>query len=587
MANYHVNYLTGSDVTGDGTTGNPWASISYALATSAATTGDVVKVVGSTKTTLDTAAAPNANGRTNVLNTSVDLSTSLAVGDIVIISPNLSDGAEFNGWMHFEVDGVTATTLTTRGYFVFPNAQTGLSMTIEKVNDMIPTTSSESFSGVPYVGAVVECGYDATFTSVIGHTYWYNSSVSVGARSGEKFQLSGGGFGGWANGMPLFRNMAFMRYQFAFNLEFGVSLYANNIHLLNAEAKQGYAGGIITAPASDGSTNIYLHDCDSSILDKNYMIYSGSQADGAMAQGAPIHLFANQNRDRQLERNGGRIKNVTGYAIKGGVFGFSILFNQSYNLVINGDVSLIGLDPYYYTEDFYRAIVLSSGTAQIVPTSFKIVKNGGTPSWTPWNYVMNLKDNSVLGNSFVKLPAGESITDQYLVGGDLESNANALCTFVDSQGTWTTNSGTIFYKQNTTAQETGDSCLEILFAKGVGYAATRVGTFLAAFPARNAGLKLAELDIRYKYVSGATTNYLLKSPVSGTYASESNLRSSLPVSFATTDWTTQNVVIQGHVKRYIDNQLDGDTLVPIFMKTESLSNLYTNWLIDSITPIYA
>ena len=24
MANYHVNYLTGSDVTGDGSTGNPW-----------------------------------------------------------------------------------------------------------------------------------------------------------------------------------------------------------------------------------------------------------------------------------------------------------------------------------------------------------------------------------------------------------------------------------------------------------------------------------------------------------------------------------------------------------------------------------
>ena len=96
MANYHVNYLTGSDVTGDGSTGNPWASISYALTTSSAATGDVIKVVGSTKTTLDTAASPNANGRTNVLNTSVDLSASLAAGDIVIISPNITDGAEFD-----------------------------------------------------------------------------------------------------------------------------------------------------------------------------------------------------------------------------------------------------------------------------------------------------------------------------------------------------------------------------------------------------------------------------------------------------------------------------------------------------------
>ena len=31
MANYHVNYLTGSDSTGDGSTGTPWQTISHAL----------------------------------------------------------------------------------------------------------------------------------------------------------------------------------------------------------------------------------------------------------------------------------------------------------------------------------------------------------------------------------------------------------------------------------------------------------------------------------------------------------------------------------------------------------------------------
>ena len=37
---------------------------------------------------------------------------------------------------------------------------------------------------------LVECGYDATFTSVIGHTYWVNSAVGVGGRSGTKFSIS-------------------------------------------------------------------------------------------------------------------------------------------------------------------------------------------------------------------------------------------------------------------------------------------------------------------------------------------------------------------------------------------------------------
>ena len=136
MANYHVNYLTGSDITGDGSTSTPWQTISHALTTSSATTGDVIKVVGSTTTDLDTGATVSTNDRTNQLTTSTDLTSSLAVGDIIIISPNITDGAEFNGWMHTEVEAITATTLTTRGYHVYPN-QTTLSMTITKVNDPV------------------------------------------------------------------------------------------------------------------------------------------------------------------------------------------------------------------------------------------------------------------------------------------------------------------------------------------------------------------------------------------------------------------------------------------------------------------
>ena len=585
MANYHVNYLTGSDTTGDGSTGNPWATIAYALATSAATTGDVIKVVGSTKTTLDTAAAPNSNDRTNVLNTSVDLSSSLAAGDVIIVSPNLSDGPEFNGWMHFEVESVTSTTVTTRGWFIFPNAQTGLAMTIEKVNDMIYTNLQESGNWTANAGAVVECGYDATFTSVIGHTYWVKADQGIGSRSGQKFQPQGGGFGSWDNGMPLFRNIAFNRWQFAFNPDFGMSVYANNVHLMNAEAKQGYAAGPLYGPASDGTTDIYIHDCDQSILDKNYMIYSGNSAAGAMANGAPIHLYANQCRDRKIERNGGVIKHVTGYAVQGTQFGIAILFNQSYNLIIDGDVSLIGLDPYYYTADYYRNIVLMSGTGQVIPTSWKIVKNGGDPDWTPFNYIANNKDNCVAGFSYVKLPAGEYIKDQWLTNVSIEANTNAMMTFEDAEGIWTSWNGTFFQKQNLVDQETGDSCLEVMLSKGLGYAAERNSGWLAAFPAQNAGLKLTGIQIRKRNITGNFSTILyLKTTISGNYAGESEVASFS--SGSSTAWNTSNLTLSGNLPRYINGQLGPSALVPFYLKSNT-SSAPTRFLIDSITPVYS
>jgi len=124
MANYHVNYLTGSDVTGDGSTGSPWASIKHALATPPVVTGDVVKVAGSTFTDIDTAAQPASSNRTNTINTSVDLTSQLAVNDVFRFNPNMSDGPEFNGWMLDQVVAITSTTITTRGYFMFPNQAT-------------------------------------------------------------------------------------------------------------------------------------------------------------------------------------------------------------------------------------------------------------------------------------------------------------------------------------------------------------------------------------------------------------------------------------------------------------------------------
>jgi hypothetical protein len=245
----------------------------------------------------------------------------------------------------------------------------------------------------------------------------------------------------------------------------------------------------------------------------------------------------------------------------------------------------MGLDSYYYTEDYYRQVALMTGTGQVAPTSWKIVKNGGNPLWTPYNYIINDKDNSVNGFSYVKLPAGSSVVNEIIATGSMETNANAQLTIVDDDGTWSSYNATVMWKQNLVDQETGNSCLEIVLAKGSGYATERNSTYLAAFPAQNAGLKLTGLEIRKKNLGlSTTTSITLKSPIAGTYAGEVEMGSF--TTGAIGSWNTATVTISNNVSRWIDNQVGPDVLIPIYFRTLS-SSATTRILIDRITPIYS
>ena len=583
MANYHVNYNTGSDVTGDGSTSTPWATIAHALTTSSATTGDVVKVVGSTTTDLDTGATVSTNDRTNQLTTSTDLTSSLSVGDIIIISPNITDGTEFNGWMHTEVEAITATTLTTRGYHAYPN-QTGLSMTITKVNDPVLGNTQETIlTPDAYAGAVVECGYDATFTSVIGHTYWVNNTVGVGSRSGNKFSIpSVGSIGEWDGGMPLFRNIAFARFEYGIQMQFGRIAYANNIILLNASAK---AGGqqFYMGPSTDTNTLIYINDCDGAVLDKNYYNYA-TYGDNAIGNSAPLHIFANQNRDRQIEDNGGRIQNVTGYFIKGRLFGMASLFNRSVNLYITGDLVMMGLDDQNYTADYYRAPAAMTGSGQMILNSLKIVRNGLTTEQTPFNFILVNDEGAIPTNSYVKLPSGESIKDYYLIaqGNSPQMNSNNLVTFEDVDGLWSSQGSGIFYKQNTVDQETGNSCLELYKAPGESYAGTTFGGYVCSFPTNNGGLRLSGITFRYKKVSGNATGFRVQSMMAGTYSFDIG-----NVNFTNTSYADSTVSLSTNQLSNFINSLPSNVQIPFSLSANNDSNDTCEVLIDSITPIYS
>lgn len=582
MANYHVNYLTGSNTTGDGSTVSPWATIGYALDTSNASTGDVIKVVGSTTTDLTTTATFASNDMTQNITTGIDLTGSLSVGDTVIISPNMSDGAEFNGWMHTQVQAITPTVLTTSGYHMYP-LQSTLSVTITKINDRITGNTAETINDAQlYAGAIVECGYDTTFTSVIGRTYWDNTTVGVAANSGTKFTInSTGSIGRWNTAMPLFRNIGFIRYQNGISVQFGAFAYANNIVILGGNANSG-STGFYAAPNTDSRTFFYANDCSNAIFDKNYYHY-GTQGDNPVGNMAPMHAFVNQNRSRRMERQGGNIKDFTGWAKEGGNFGLCSPFNTSFNLNITGAVVMLGVNETDITNgsQYYKASVIMTGTGQVTPTSFKLVRNGRTAAQTPFNFISNVKDNSVAGNSYVKLPSGQSLKDLYLAGCGAEAYANTMMSFIDSNGTWTTLDGTIFYKENLIDQETGNSCLEIYRAPGSGYSYSSNMPIIAAFPAGNAGQKLTGLTFRYKLLSGTSNTYGLETNIGG-----NNTVTLGNINFTSTNWADSTVTftINTQGSNWI-NSCDASTLIPIFGAGNGTGD--NNSLINSITPIYS
>lgn len=586
MANYHVNYLTGSDVTGDGSTSTPWASVNHALVTSSATTGDVIKVVGSTTTDLDTTATFATNDRTQNLTTTTDLTGSLSVGDIIIISPNLSDGAEFNGWMHTEVQAITATTLTTRGYHVYPN-QTSLSVTITKVNDPVLSNTQESIANTEnYAGAEIIFGYDATFTSVIGLTYFVNNVVSVGGRSGTKFNLSGAqSTGGWDQYMPLFKNAAFCRFENAIQVNTFHVAYVNNIHLLNAQgAGFGGANAGFRGPVADGSTDVYFNDCDGSFLSVNYTTYAFNNSASTQLQGAPVNLWLNQNRDRQLENNTGLIQNVIGYAVKGRQFGFAALFNVSQNMYITGDVVLMGLDDVAYQADYYKCPTITQGSCNLYLNSFKLVKNGLAAVNMAFNLVMMNLENITQGNSYIKLPTGVSLDDYQMVGYDAGSVGNSSQTYEDVDGLWTGTGGCVFFKQNLVDQETGASCLELLQTGGQTYAGSKNSPYICSFPTSSGAQRLTGISFRYKQLpgSGTKSGYLVRTPIGQNFENMSvgsiNLNS--------TNWATSTVTFGGPGSRLV-NSLPTGVYVSFMLGVNGQADDGHHVLIDSITPNYS
>lgn len=583
MANYHINYLTGSNVTGDGSTGNPWATLEYTLANSGAIAGDVIKVVGSGTTLVDAAASPNTNNLTTVLNTSVDLTSQLAVNDVIRIDPNMSDGPEFNGWMLTEVVAITATTLTTRMEFIFPNQAT-TNFSIHKIDSPILTSTTENFVQTdPEI--TVEFGYDATFTSIIGLSYFINNSIGAGGRIGKLFDFNTSGTG--TIGTPFMKNLAVCRFQWAIETGFGGFAPVSNLHLLNTEGGTNSAGGYTTLDSEDG-TGIYLNDCEGAFpIDSGGLEYL-YKSDGDGYRGR-FKAHVNTCRDRELsDTSSGLINGLVGYSVLGEAFGTSQLFHKAHGINISGPVSLIGIDFQDVTTGYARTAGIFAGYGEIIMDSFNLVKNGKTREQTPINLItQGFELKGFPGPAYIKLPTGSTIDDWTWVatGNDPAWQSVSNITLEDDNGIHNSSNCSMFVKQNLIDQETGNSCLELVLPGGRSYTDWTATPILARLATRNGAATLSGIDIRYRNTTTNTRNGFF-SLIIGDGDNEAFFQ----MNFTSTSWATINATINTarNGARYIQQT---DQYVPIYINfggesPSSNNDTRTTILIDSITPIY-
>ena len=575
MANYHVNYLTGSDATGDGSTATPWATIKHALSTPPVITGDVVKVVGSTFTDIDTSASPDSSNRTNTLNTSVDLTSQLAVNDVFRFSPNMSDGPEFDGWMLDQVVAITSTTITTRGYWMFPNQDT-TNMTITKINDQIISNTGETAINENITGVTVEGGYDATFTSIVGLTFFTNTT-SAGSYSGTKFSFNGGSTR--EVNTPLFKNFGFARWQSPIQGGFGKYAQVQNLHIVTSEPVSSYQG--FKGPNAEAVTNLYLNDCQGDFPSSSFNSYGyGANQDDFKS---PIKLFCNQNRDRNFGSSSSGVINggLVMYSAVIGAFGFASLWSNANAIDIKGDLSIMGIDDSQITSGYARANGIMQGSGSIYADSINLVRNGNTNEM-PLSPINN--DSKPMPGYF-KLPTGEELNDYSWSARNPEFGTPIGVSFEDANGTWNSLTPGVFIKQNLVDQETGDSCLQIRKTKNQGYSDEAHTPVIMSFNTRSGAQKLTSIDVRYKMVPGTGSSATCSI---GAFQFEDFERIGGNVSLSSTSWATATFTVINNstygTGAFIEYFPDID--INLMMKLQNDTNTF-DLLIDSITPVYS
>ena len=499
MATFHVDYLNGSN-TNDGSAANPYATVKYALETNSLTTGDEVKVAGGAETTVDSAATFTT---ATSLTTSTDLTSSISVGDIVRIDP--PNPSQFQGWLVAYVSAINATTITLYEDITLPGTYSTGNWTIKTLSNVVSSTAGtfEEWADAT-VGAGVDIifGYNSTFTSVIGRTY-FRRSLGAGATSGTLFRVkynSGSqGTGAAAN----FVNMGALQWNEVIRGEFGGGVFGDNLLAYQCGNNTfGYFGHIAKKTSNQTDhANLYLVNC------------GGVVTNGAYAW-ANLHSYSfynnwfvfSGNRAPQLSQS--LINDITvwnpGQSQHDAQFGATnSLKCYAPNNVVKGHLTFNSIDN--NRAGFAKGVVIfgaNGGVGSLTATldGFTILDGGLTTAY--WDFFSGASGEPTAGTFDVKLPSGSDLTTMAIKADrNSESYIQPNAVVRDDNYVWKKCSSG-YVAVDTTDYSTGDSSKTFYCGNRGAYAtdATKIGLFGFTKQA----VKPTSYTIRYKVESGAS-----------------------------------------------------------------------------------
>ncbi len=255
MAFYCIDYLNGSDVTGDGTASAPWATIAHAEtqinAGAGYVTGDEMRIasspIGATLGQITGISASGQQSDTVRLNVNTDLTSVLSQFDTVWIDGTTTATSGGGNNMVWQVEAVTATTIDLwgngSGYFgrqMFADSSS-TSVDIKKVTPIEVDVNSfsgyqaDTLNGVDTAFAafnddvVISGGWDSTnFTAKA--TYPFTSFSRRGTYQTTNGSVYGAAFT-WANNSNGFKLKDFnvARMYLSQDLNFSDCTYGHNL----------------------------------------------------------------------------------------------------------------------------------------------------------------------------------------------------------------------------------------------------------------------------------------------------------------------------------------------------------------------
>ena len=506
MADYHVDYINGSDSTGAGSAANPWGTIGFAMAESSAGTGDTIKVAGSGLTTVETGGVLSA---ADTLTTSSDLTGVISVNDIVHVMPN--GEAEYQDWPTFSVVAITATSIQFYTDCYLPGDFNGVeggtsTYTIKTIDSIYETTTTDNHSNLG-IGCDVIGGYNTAFTAIVGLTYLLRGNTNAGSGSGNAWQASHAITNSGIPQVPNYENFHFSRFSRGCDFGYAVSYWATNMHF-----------HMCTSESFSTACNIYNKNGGSAKL-----YHSNSQGSNGITSYQRGFVENGYNPELEFHAVVGNRNN----ALKPGLYLTKcVMWNPGFNSNAGPFGQTMNFKDYSYFKDCeYHGNIIESfrgGTISGVNQHVILCRNGGgtidsltlltgnttSEYWWSFNTACS-SDNSNKVKAKLKVPISMASHQTYLPGNrDSDGNlsyqgSSKVIEYTD--GTYIIGAGT-WERTNTVDQETGNSCREIIGASRMAYGAMDPSIFLAEIE-KTAANYPTSIEIRYKATGNAGNGF--------------------------------------------------------------------------------